>query len=108
MKKIFICLAISLLLSCSKDRVSVRFEVKCNGMCDVTYVINGNNPRTLNRSSNWKRTFRGKPGSQFLLAANPVSSFASVTATVYIDDIEFETGTSTITFNPVVIEGDIP
>jgi hypothetical protein len=108
MKKLLICFSILLLFSCSKDRVSVRFEVKCNGMCDVTYVVNGNNPRTLNRSSNWKRTFRAKPGSQFLLAANPVSSFASVTATVYIDDIEFETGTSSITFSPVVIEGDIP
>jgi len=108
MKKILICLAISFLYSCSKDRVSVRYEVKCNGMCDVTYVINGNNPRTLNRSSNWRRTFRGKPGTPFLLAANPVSSFASVTATVFIDDIEFETETSNIIFSPVIIEGELP
>jgi len=109
MKQILLFLTLALLFSCNKERSpQIRYEVSCNSACEVDFSMNGGLVTTESVSGSWGKTFRGNPGSQVYLRVVLTAPNGSFSAKVLIDDEEFDSVSSDISYEPQTISGIIP
>jgi hypothetical protein len=103
----FLLLLVS--ISCNKDQdYQIRYDVNCNGECEVDYAMSGGLTQTENISGVWSKEWKGKEGQQIYLKAGLTSQSGNFTAEVKIDGEAFDQVVSNTMNEPLTISGKVP
>lgn len=102
-----ICLLI-FCFACSERDTNVRYEVNCNGACDVSFSMNSGLVQTENISGQWSKSYKGRSGTQVFLMVQRTSPNGSFTARIKLDGGIYQEVSSSEMLNPESLSGTLP
>lgn len=96
------------LLSCNKRDTDVRYEVNCNGACEVSFSMNSGLVQTESVSGQWSKSYKGRSGTQVFLMVQRTSPNGNFTARILLNGDIYQEVSSNEMFVLESLSGTLP
>ena len=103
-----ILISLLIMLSCNRRDTDVRYEVNCNGACEVSFSMNSGLVQTESVSGQWSKSYKGRSGTQVFLMVQRTSPNGNFTARILLNGDIYQEVSSNEMFVLESLSGTLP